>query len=154
MKDKFDACEIAGRSIVEDVLDGWGYKWNETLGKYDPFDIECTGDTGIAAIEVKYRSAYTSTQIESFKGGKGHLIECHKYQDLMDAYRLSGYTPIYWVTYSDRHIVWDLRYAEVKEAIDTYPTTTAIDGENKERKVLYLQRDDCKWEQERQETKY
>ena len=150
--DKFTECEEVGRRIVEDVLDSWGYTWEETVGKYDQYDIRCTGNTGIAAIEVKYRSAYTASQIESFKNGKGHLIECHKYDGLMNLWEHSGMTPIYWMTYADEHLVWDLRYTEPTISIDTYPTTTAIRGDDKERSVLYLDRKDCKWTRKRQGT--
>lgn len=151
--DEFDECEDIGRSFVEKYLDKWGYTYEETTDKFAPYDIKCTGNTDIAAIEVKYRSAYTATQVDSFKDGKGHLIECHKYKGLMDLWEQSGFTPIYWMTYKDTDLVWDLRYAPVEEDVDTYPTTTAIKGKPKKRNVLYLKRKDCKWQKERQGTK-
>jgi len=140
-RDNFNACERVGRDIVEGILDGFGATYEETEDPFDAIDIFCTASTGgIGAIEVKYRSAYTSTQIDAMGG---HILEQWKYDNLMDAYRLSGYTPTYWMAYPDKVLVWDLRGIVPKWVVAKYPSTTAVKGEEKNKMVTYLDRDDA-----------
>lgn len=146
MKDKFDACELAGRSIVRGIIEGMSGKVEETASKFDSIDIFATAVTGdIGAVEVKLRSGYTSYDIDDMGG---HILEFTKWKALMDAWENSGYTPTYWMAYSDRVcLVWDLRdIKNPKFETRRYPSTTAVKGNDTDKRVTYLKREDAKRE--------
>lgn len=144
-EEAFSISERLGRDIVIKEIEKRNGKWEETPDRFNPVDIYSTAATGdIGVIEVKYRDNYSSEQIESFKDGKGYLLEKGKYDSLMSIYEASGYTPIYWVILDDIQLVWDLRnISDLTVYSDPYPNVTVTEKKyTKYKDSIYLKRYD------------
>lgn len=88
------------------------------------------------AIEIKNRDIPINQYAEA-----GYILELIKYDALMEAYRNSGYTPIYLNYFQDGRIAWDITNLDITDRVITKSctkTTATNYGERIDKKVILL----------------
>lgn len=138
--DSFDKAELEGRGIIEAIISGRCIAYEFTESKYDHVDCFITGLSSTAVMEIKHRSAWTSTEIERMGG---QLIERTKYDALKEN---KGYKPIYAVIYSDIVAMWDITDMDESDfhTVDKFPSTTMGKNPHKATKeIAYLSMEDA-----------
>lgn len=106
---EFQNAELRGRTVVENLIKEKVINYEFTKDPYNPIDLFITGSNGTFSVEIKNRRPYTSEQIESYGG---HWIMKHKWDDLMEAYENSGYTPYFLAIFQDIIALWNLTTIE------------------------------------------
>ena len=138
----FDLAEQEGREIMEiEVLSGHCLAYEFTQDKYCPVDGFITGWSHTAVFELKYRSGYTSTQIDDMGG---HIFEWKKFTGLTsyDTYEV----PLYIVIYPDYIMMWDIStITEDRFQLERnkYRKATVVESEIIPKRVAYLKREEC-----------
>lgn len=133
--DDFEKAEAEGRKIVEAILSGHCKAYEFTKEKYDHVDCYITGLSSTAVMEIKYRSAWTSTQIERMGG---QMLEKGKYDALKGK---KGYKPIFTVIYKDIVAMWDISSIKADDfkTEAKYPSSTmGKDKATTTKEVAYL----------------
>lgn len=143
MNDNFSEAERRGREKCKNDLDNCTCQtyYHFTEDKYDPLDCFVTALTKemekIYAVEIKNRNILF-TQYEN----DGFILEVAKYKALMEAYRNSGYTPIYLNYFNDARVSWDVSKLENVEnrwiTKDCTKTTAENYGNRVPKKVILL----------------
>lgn len=141
--DRFTESEMAGREIVYSLISGHCRNHFFTERKNAGIDMFVTGNTGTKAVlEIKNRTAYTSTDIERLGG---QMIEFKKYKDLLKQ-KEKGYLPLYTVVFKDKMVMWDVSIINEDRFIteDKYQkTTVGEDHSTITKRVAYLKIDEC-----------
>lgn len=118
-----------------------------TQDKFNPIDSFCTAYTQSGsktfANEVKNRDILSTLYAD-----EGYILELYKYNALMDAFRLSGYTPEYINYFQDCRIVWNLlSLGDIADRViekECTRTTATNYGNRRPKKVILLKPEEGK----------
>ena len=140
---EYQKCESIGRGKLKADYDNSPVPIDYifTLNDFDPIDSFCTAHTlpypQTFANEVKNRDIFSTLYAD-----EGYILELFKYNALMNAYLLSGYTPEYINYFIDCRIVWNiLSLGDITNRIIEKPctkTTATNYGDRVMKKVILL----------------
>lgn len=138
---QFEETEREGRAIYFSYVSGHCKEHYFTKDRYCEVDMFITGNTDITAvIEIKNRTAYTSTEIDKLGG---QMLEYNKFTALTSYHTDKQ---LYSVIYPDEIRMWDVSSITDDRFVieNKYPATTVgYDKRKKEKKVAYLFSDEC-----------